>query len=82
MKKTWYKGAVERYFGTINQSLFHQNQGTTMSNALDKGEYDPMKNAVVGFESLLAYFHKWVVDIYAEEFNKSVNGVPKSLWKK
>jgi len=82
VKKPWYKGAVERYFRTINQSLLHQTKGTTFSNIIDKGEYDPEKNAVIGFNQLLEYFHKWVVDYYAIGFNKGVKGVPIKLWER
>lgn len=82
VKKAWYKGAVERYFRTINQSLLHQTKGTTFSNVLDKGEYNPKKNAVIGFEKLLEYIHKWVVDYYAIDFNKGTKGVPLNLWEK
>lgn len=82
VKMPWYKGAVERYFRTINQSLLHQTKGTTFSNIIDKGEYDPVKNAVIGFNSLLEYFHKWVVDYYAIDFNKGVKGVPSKIWEK
>ncbi|MFY0803577.1 Mu transposase C-terminal domain-containing protein [Peribacillus frigoritolerans] len=82
VKKPWYKGSVERHFRTINQSLLHQTKGTTFSNILDKGEYDPEKNAIVGFKQLLAIFHKWIVDYYALNFNKGVKGAPIKLWEK
>jgi putative transposase len=82
VKMPWYKGAIERHFRTINQQLIHQTKGTTFSNIIDKGEYDPMKNAVIGFNELLEIFHKWLVDYYAIKPNKGVNGVPAELWKK
>ncbi|WP_342503629.1 Mu transposase C-terminal domain-containing protein [Lysinibacillus sp. FSL L8-0126] len=82
VKSAWYKGAVERYFRTINQSLLHQTKGTTFSNVLDKGEYNPKKNAIIGFEKLLEYIYKWVVDYYAIDFNSGVKGVPLHLWEK
>ncbi len=82
VKKPWYKGAVERYFRTINQGLLHQTKGTTFSNVLDKGEYNPEKNAIIGFNQLLKYFHKWVVDSYAIDFNKGAKGVPHKLWER
>lgn len=82
VKKPWYKGAVERYFRTLNQELIHQTKGTTFSNVIEKGEYDPVKNAVIGFNTLLEYVHKWVVDYYAIDFNKGVKGVPSLLWER
>jgi len=82
VKMPWYKGAIERHFRTINQQLLHQTKGTTFSNILDKGEYDPLKNAVVGFRELLEIFHKWLVDYYAIKPNKGVNGAPAKLWEK
>jgi putative transposase len=82
VKKPWYKGAIERYFRTINQELLHQIPGTTFSNVVKKGDYDPAKNAFIRFNKLLEIFHKWLLDYYCQKYNNGVKGVPATLWKK
>jgi putative transposase len=81
-RKPWWKGTIERHFRTHNQQFIHQAYGTTFSNILDKGEYDPTKHAVIGFKRFLEMYHKWVVDIYGMDVNKGVKGVPSLIWKK
>ena len=68
----WYKGTVERYFRTINQQLIHQTQGTTFSNVIDKGDYNPQKNAVISFSRLLEMMHIWILDYYTQKFNTGI----------
>lgn len=81
VKTPWYKGAVERHFRTINQELIHQMPGTSFSNILAKKDYDPQKNAIITFSTLLHIFHKWLLDSYAEKNHKGIGGVPKKLWQ-
>ncbi|WP_410491277.1 DDE-type integrase/transposase/recombinase [Bacillus thuringiensis] len=76
VKMPWYKGTVERYFRTINQQLIHQTQGTTFSNVIDKGDYDPQKNAVISFSRLLEMMHIWILDYYTQKFNTGIQAIP------
>lgn len=79
-KKPWYKGQAERYFRTINQGLIHQLKGTTFSNVIDRGDYDPEKNACVTFSNLMEIIHIWICDIYSQRVSKGVKGIPAKLW--
>jgi putative transposase len=81
VKVPWYKGAVERYFRTINQDLIHSTQGTTFSNVVAKGDYNPKKNAIIGFNKLLEIFNKWVVDYYTQKHHKGARGIPAKIWQ-
>lgn len=76
VKMPWYKGTVERYFRTINQQMIHQTKGTTFSNILDKGEYDPQKNAVISFSKLWEMFHVWILGYYTQKFNTGIQAIP------
>jgi putative transposase len=40
-KCAWYKGTMERWFGTQNTRLLHELPGTTFSDIFDRGDYDP-----------------------------------------
>jgi len=42
-----FKGAVERYLGTLNRFFAHQLPGTSLSRFQDRGDYDPQKHALL-----------------------------------
>ncbi|MET0012434.1 MAG: hypothetical protein ABW088_02155 [Sedimenticola sp.] len=56
-KMPWYKGTVERFFGTLNSRLLHKQKGTTFSNIFEREDYDPEKNAVITYSELMKLFH-------------------------
>jgi putative transposase len=60
----WYKGSIERYFRTQNDQLLHNISGTTYSNVLERGDYNPSENAVVTLSCFLSMLYKWIVDVY------------------
>ncbi|HJQ24666.1 MAG TPA: DDE-type integrase/transposase/recombinase [Blastocatellia bacterium] len=79
-KLPYYKGTVERYFGTLNRGLLHGQPGTSFSNAFEKADYDPKKNAVISFETLDEILHTFVIDIYHQSKHRGINDVPARLW--
>lgn len=74
------KGAVERFIGNLNKSLLQQQRGTTFSNVVARGDYDPQKNALLTFPDLLWYVHKWLIDVYARSGHSGRRDVPYRLW--
>lgn len=66
-RSPWYKGSIERHFRTLNEGLVHQLPGTTFSNVMKKGDYDPEKHAVMNLDEFLEHLHLFIVDIYAQE---------------
>jgi putative transposase len=82
IKQPWYKGAVERFFRTLN-SLIHSLPGTTFSNTQErkKRDYNSEKKAVISFSALIGIIHTWIVDTYLEEFHEGVGGIPRQKWK-
>jgi putative transposase len=81
VKCPWYKTSVERFFGTLNTSLLHQQPGTTFSNIFQKDEYDSMKNAVISLEAFKEMAHKWIVDIYHQDKHKGLVSIPAVVWE-
>ena len=79
-KSPWFKGAIERFFRTLNSSLLHEQRGTTFSNVVKRDDYDPAKNAVVTLEELLYVLHRWLVDVYACSVHRGMRDVPARLW--
>lgn len=80
-KKVWYKTSIERFFRTENQSLIHTLPGTTFSNIFDKKEYDPEKDAVISFDSLLKLLHVWIVDDYHQKPHRGIKDIPARRWR-
>src|SRR6266568_2618459 len=51
-RSPWLKGGIERFLGTAETDLFHATPGTTFSNFLVRGDYDPAKHACVTLDGL------------------------------
>jgi len=76
------KGAVERFFRSINIDLFHCLPGTTRSNIRDKGDYPSEKFACLTLQELDALILKWIVDDYHQKPHRGLwNKTPMEVWK-
>jgi len=76
----WYKGAMERWFGTQNTRLLHELPGTTFSDIFDRGDYDPQKHAVISLDALLELVHSWIVDLYHMHVQRGAGDIPYRRW--
>ena len=87
-RKPWFKGAIERFFRTLNQELIHTIPGTTFSNFLERGDYDFRKYACMTLDALWEALHLWIVDVYTQDIHKGVGGssrskgIPAKLWER
>jgi putative transposase len=75
------KPMVENSFGRYNKDLLHNQPGTTFSNVIEKGEYDPKKNAIISFDALLKMVHIWLVDIYSRSLHRGHDRIPVTVWE-
>ncbi|HEV2881375.1 MAG TPA: transposase family protein [Pyrinomonadaceae bacterium] len=82
VKYPWYRASVERFFGTQNRRLLHNQPGTTFSNIIDKGDYDPKKNAIISFDAFMEMLHIWIIDIYSQQVHRGLEGIPAHVWDK
>lgn len=78
--QAWFRGTIERWFGTLNKSLLHELPGTTFSNIFDKKAYDPQKHAVISLEVLLQIIHVWIIDVYHQRVHKGIRDIPHRRW--
>jgi putative transposase len=78
----WFRQTVERSYGTVAKQLHHQLPGTTFSNILEKGDYDPMKTAIITPDVLDEVTHKWIADIYQVSPHRGIKDVPSLRWQK
>ena len=78
-KTPWHKGKIERFQGTMNRAIAHGTPGTTFSNIFQKGDYDPVKHAIVTLSNLRMIVHKWIVDVYHQKPHRGLGNVPPAV---
>jgi putative transposase len=76
----WFKGEIERFFGTMNRAVAHGIPGTTFSNIFEKDDYDPSKHAVCTFSTLKWMIRKWIVDVYHQQTHRALGTTPAKMW--
>jgi putative transposase len=76
-----YKGAIERYIGTINRSVSHKLPGTTFSNIQKRGDYDSIKEVRITIKDLKCLIHMWIIDIYCQQVHRTTQRTPIGLWR-
>lgn len=80
-KTPWFKGKIERFNRTLNESVSHGISGTTFSNIFEKDDYDPSKHAVVTLSALRHILHKWIADCYHQKPHRSLDEhTPAAVW--
>jgi putative transposase len=79
-KQPQYKGAVERFLGTLNRAVCHSLPGTTFSNIRQRGEYNASNSAKISLNALKNLIHQWIVDIYCQRNHRITNRTPFALW--
>jgi len=75
-----FKGAIERYLGTLNRFFSHQLPGTSLARLHERGDYDPQKHAVLTLAEFNQIFQKWVLDVYAQTIHRGIHETPWSRW--
>lgn len=75
-----FKGAIERFFKTMNHFFVHQLPGTSMARLQERGDYDPAKHAVLTLAEFKYVFEKWLLDIYAQTVHRSIGVTPWAKW--
>lgn len=79
-RKPWFKGKVERFFGTLNTGVLVDMKGRTFSSIVLKGDYDPAKHAVMTLDTLRRVLHMWIVDVYHHEVHRGLEMTPAQAW--
>ena len=75
--KAWFKGRIERMFGTYARGLCHMLPGTTFSNIFQRlKEKPPEKVAVCTLAEFNAMLIRFIVDIYHPHRHRIMNTSP------
>jgi putative transposase len=81
VRKPWFKGSVERYFRTLNTGLVHPLPGTTYSNIMERGDYNPTTQACISLASFWKLLHIFILDIYAQRWHSGLEATPAKRWQ-
>ncbi|MGE5475541.1 MAG: Mu transposase C-terminal domain-containing protein [Bacteroidales bacterium] len=80
-RQPWFKGRVERFFGTMGRDLIHKLPGTTFSNPKERGDYDSEGEATLTLRQLEELVHRWLIDVYANSEHRGIKDVPSCKWR-
>lgn len=76
----WYKGSIERFLGSISRRFLHVMPGTSFARWHERGDYDPLKHAVLTIGEFKLLFEKWLLDDYAQTVHRSTQQPPWARW--
>ncbi|MEF3082092.1 hypothetical protein V3391_07670 [Luteimonas sp. SMYT11W] len=78
----WYKGKVERWFGTAETGLISQIAGRTFNSVENRQDYDSAGKAVLGLETLRKVVEMWIVDVYHQTLHPALAETPQQCWNR
>lgn len=79
-KTPQHKGAIERFFRTMNKGLIHRVPGSVFSSVDERGDYASEEKAVVDMETLIHLLTKWIVDVYNVTMHRGIKALPTDAW--
>src|ERR1017187_1364864 len=79
-RTAWFKGKIERFLGTMNRAVAHGVPGTTFSSIFERGDYDPLKHAVITLSTLRKVIRMWIADVYHQQVHRSLQTTPAKMW--
>lgn len=79
-KTPQHKGAIERFFRTMNMGLIHRLPGTVFSSVDERGDYPAEDQAVIDMHSLVHLMTKWIVEVYNVTTHRGIGTRPIDKW--
>jgi putative transposase len=79
-RQAYYKGSIERVLKTLNYQFSRSLPGHSFAKWFHREDYDPLKDAVITFDQLMRYLHRWLIDIYAQQLHRGINSSPHRRW--
>ena len=61
--------------------MAHGVPGTAFQNIFEKGDYDPVKHAVIRYSTLQLIIRKWIVDLYHQRKHRTLGAPPAVVWR-
>ena len=79
-RQPYYKGTIERFLKTLNYQFAGSLPGRSFARWFQREDYDPQKHSVIPYSQLMAYLHRWIIDIYAQQLHRGINDTPYNKW--
>lgn len=81
-RQPWFKGAIERFLGTLNRDFAASLPGASEAHFyLRQKVSDPANDAVITLGDLKRFLHHWVVNIYMQTPHKGLKQrTPQQAW--
>lgn len=76
-----FKGTIERFLKTLNYGFAHCLPGTSLAHFTQRGDYDPLKHAILTLGELKQVLEKWLLDVYAQTPHRSLDAAPYQVWE-
>lgn len=80
-RRPWFKAKIERFIRTFNEQICQILPGTTFSNVLEKGDYNPVENAVISWRDFERVVAIWICDVYHQRPHRTLQAAPANVWK-
>lgn len=77
----WYRALSEEFLGFVNRSCLQSLPGTTFSNVLRRGDYNPVKNGVIRRSTFRRIMMIWTVDFYMQNPRRGMEDIPACRWR-
>lgn len=82
VKAPWYRGVIEKLNQTIQLEVIDPLQGKTFSNTVERGDYDSVAEAAIGFEFLVKRLHQWIIEDYQRREHATLRCSPNAAWQR
>jgi len=81
--EAWWKGRVEAFIKKANLGFVANLPGATLTQLmLRTTKHDPSLFAVLDIKVLREIIYRWVVDVYNQDYMKSIRSTPYNAWKR
>lgn len=86
-KQPWLKGALERFFGSLNSGLIHSLPGSTLGSIQARNAHENLEGPTLTLEMFEGLLLFWICQIYHSSVNgglgfiRGAGDVPLAVWK-
>lgn len=78
-----YKGAIERFFGTINSQLIHKLKGSVpyKPQQMKEAGIDPEAETVLFLSDLEELIYQYFIEVYGRAVHRTLKASPEQVWR-
>jgi putative transposase len=81
VQTAWWKPHIERFFRSLSEKLLKPLPGSTFSNIIERGGYDPAQYACISLTGLIELLHTFFVDVLPSQWHLGRECYPRKRWE-